>query len=512
LELDEMKNKLYTNITHEFRTPLTLIHGPIAHALTAHEPLDESSMKSMYHQSRRLQQLITQMLDLQKAEAGKLKPNYVYGNVVDAARNAYDAFSSLAKEKEVTLRFSASEPNLEMDYDDEKLTQILTNLVANAIRHTPSKGTVSLTLSCSDGNLFIQVHDTGTGISEQDLPFIFDRYYQSSRAAQGGTGIGLALAKNLVELLKGSISVTSNEKIGTSFQISLPVTHTARASGSSPAQRMDIVFNGLDDETRFSAPSDITSDKPIVLVVEDHTDVAQFSASCLRKDYSTVIASDGETGIKKAFEHIPDLVISDVMMPGIDGFEVCARIKTDIQTSHIPVILLTGRGDHAALMEGIEHGADAYVVKPFEPAELLLRVKKLLELRRILSEHYRNRSNGIIKPQPTQASAREHAFVEKLRTFIEEHINDPQLSMHMLCQHMAMSHPQLHRKITALTGESAGKLVRSVRLTKALDLLRNSDLTVSEIAYETGFSEPGYFTKVFSKEYAMTPTEYRASM
>ncbi len=514
LELDNLKNKLYTNITHEFRTPLTLIHGPLSHALSSHSALEENDMKSMYKQSQQLQQLITQMLDLQKVEAGKLKPQYIYAEISGFIRYLFDAFASLARERDVTLVFSSIPHEIRMDIDEEKLTQIVSNLVSNAIKHTPKNGSVSLTLSTSQAGdkLWMIVQDTGVGIDPEELPLIFDRYYQSSRAAQGGTGIGLALTKSLVELLKGHIIVNSKPDEGTSFKIVLPITSRASQTSESLVTKTKLAIEGHDDETRFSSPLQVLSDKPIVLIVEDHPEVAQYIASCLAKDFTTMISPDGDEGIKYAFEYVPDLIISDIMMPSKDGFELCATLKKDIRTSHIPIILLTGRGDQPALMKGIEHGADAYVIKPFEPAELILRVEKLLELRSNLSQYYRQYPVGVQSESTSKASPKENEFLNKLRTFIEEQINNPQFNMNMLSKHMAMSHPQLHRKITALTGESTGKFVRSVRLAKAIELLKNSDLTISEIAYETGFSEPGYFTKTFSKEYNMTPSEYRGSL
>jgi len=218
---------------------------------------------------------------------------------------------------------------------------------------------------------------------------------------------------------------------------------------------------------------------------------------------------NGDEGLQVALEKVPDLIISDVMMPGKDGFELCRILKSDIQTSHIPIILLTGRSDHEAMMAGIEHGADAYLVKPFDPDELILRVKKLLELRTNLSLHYRQHATLKELEPSVSASVVENEFLKKLRSFIEDHINDMRFNMDMLCHQMAMSHAQLHRKVTALTGESVGKFVRAIRLSRAKELLKKSDLTISEIAYETGFSEPGYFTKVFSKEFNMSPSEYR---
>ncbi len=513
LQHDKLKNRLYANITHEFRTPLTLIHGPVSDALAADSVLDKNSLKNIHQQSTRLQQLITQMLDLQKAEAGKLKPVYVYGNIVSFVRYLFDAFESLANENGVTLVFSSTPEDILTDYDVEKLTQIISNLMSNAIKHTPRHGRISCLMNkLSSGNILsICIEDTGTGIPQEDLPFIFDHYYQSSRAAAGGTGIGLALTKNLVELLNGRITVNSTLEVGTTFEVILPITTTAIKETSDLNKPVEFEAKLYDDDTRFAPPDQVMSNRPIVLIVEDHPEVAQYVASCLTPDFITMISSDGNSGLKMAFEHIPDLIISDVMMPGKDGFELCSALKTDVRTSHIPVILLTGRGDQASLMEGLEHGADAYVVKPFHKQELLLRVRKLLELRVTLRQYYRQHTATETSRPIAQTSAKEHEFLLKIRSFIEEHINDHQLNMHLLSQYMTMSHPQLHRKITALTGESTGKFVRSVRLTRATELLRNSDLTISQIAYETGFNEPAYFTRVFSKEFNMSPSEFRAN-
>jgi signal transduction histidine kinase/DNA-binding response OmpR family regulator len=512
-ELDDYKNKLYTNITHEFRSPLTLIHGPVSHALTTGRSLETKELSSIYRQSERMQQLITQMLDLQKIEAGKMKIFYKHGDIIQKIRMIFDLFESWAREKEIQMSFSADPPELFMDYDDDKLTQIISNLLSNAIKHTQQHGKIGVMVNrvVKHNTLLIVVQDTGIGISPEDLPYIFDRYYQSSRAAAGGTGIGMALTKNLVELLDGSITVESQLDFGTTFRISLPIIKQAEYVAAETVVRPDpILSESFYEESTTMPLLDAASDKPIVLVVEDHPEVMQYIASCLAPEYSIITATDGVEGLQKAFEYIPDLIISDVMMPRKDGFELCATLKKDIQTSHIPIILLTGRGDHTALMSGIEYGADAYVVKPFDPSELLLRVKKLLELRANLSLHYRQISSVPRIQAPAHVSVRENEFLLSIRLFVEEHISDTQFNMDMLCQHLAMSHPQLHRKITALTGESTGKFVRSIRLSKAKELLLNSDLTVSEIAYETGFSEPGYFTKVFSKEFDQSPSAFRA--
>src|SRR4030095_4879541 len=451
------------------------------------------------------------MLELQKLEAGMLKPNYAYCEIIQTLRYLFGSFETWASEKNISMIFSSSLQEVYIDFDKEKLNQNIIHLVSNAIKHTPRNGKIAMVVnsSASGDFLLINISDTGIGISEEDLPKVFDQFYQTKKAAVGGTGIGLALVKNLTELLGGTITVESKIDIGSTFKLALPITKQAPKAIETFIDSEVVPMESHEEEIQFIVPEVTTTGKPIILVVEDHPEVSQYVVSCLAREYTAITAMNGNDGVRLAYEHVPDLIISDVMMPGNDGYELCNILKTDILTSHIPIILLTGRGDHEAMISGIEHGADAYVVKPFDPDELKLRVKKLLELRANLSLHYRKL--GVVdQPESNvQASAKENEFMKKLRNVVEEHINDPQFNMNMLGKYMAMSHPQLHRKITALTGESTGKFVRSVRLAKAVELLKNSDLTVSEIEYETGFSEPGYFTKVFSKEYNISHTEYK---
>jgi DNA-binding response OmpR family regulator len=304
--------------------------------------------------------------------------------------------------------------------------------------------------------------------------------------------------------------VDSHPGEGSVFRVWLPIQHNAARTPANTSGVATGAVPAAEDDVRFPSPPDPEPGKPIILVVEDNRDVAGFVASCLREEFAVLLAADGGEGVTLAVDRIPDLVVSDVMMPVMDGFALCRELKTDIRTSHVPVILLTGRGDHPAVMEGLEVGADAYVVKPFEPAELRLRVRKLLELRKNLRQYYLRVDAELTPAEPTNVSARDVEFISSIRGFIEDHLTNEQFNMQMLCRHIGMSHPQLHRKIVALTGESTGRLVRSVRLGKAIGLLREPGLTVAEVAYRTGFSDPGYFTKVFVRDMGMTPSEYRA--
>ena len=511
VELDTFKNRMYSNITHEFRTPLTLIHGPVTQAIQAKTSLDEKDIQSIHRQSGRLHALINQMLELQKLESGKITVHYEYGEIVQILRYLFGSFEAWGKEKNISMVIASPIQEVYMDLDQDKLTKIITNLMSNAIKHTPRNGKIimEIELARAGEHLMVGITDSGPGISQEDLPYIFERYYQSSKAASGGTGIGLALTKNLVELLGGSIKVASSIGQGSTFTISLPITRQAQyavpqITGNAIVESYDAVEDLSDNDQELK-----NSSRPVILVIEDHTEVAQYVARCLAPDFEILISADGSQGLESAYMHIPDLIISDIMMPGRDGFELTAILKSNLLTSHIPVILLTGRGDHDALMTGIREGADAYLTKPFDPAELVLRVKKMLEIRTGLREYYRSHSGDPVPDLPAEASVRENEFLQRIRAFVEDHMNDAQFNMAMLCRHLAMSHPQLHRKITTLTGESAGKFVRSIRLNKAVDLLRHSDFTISEIAYECGFSEPGYFTKIFTKQFGIAPSEYR---
>lgn len=515
IEMDLIKTRMYSNITHEFRTPLTLIHGPVSQAIQHKSNLSDLDIQSIYRQSGRLQQLINQMLDLQKLESGKMKVNKDYLDIIQLLRYLFLSFDPWAKEKNISLVLATQLEELCMDLDKEKLTQIMTNLVSNAIKHTQRNGKVvlSIELSRSGERISIRVSDTGEGIRPEDMPYIFDRYYQAPKAAEGGTGIGLALAKSLTELMDGKMTAESIQGVGSTFFMDLPITRIAATTVTSALTGPEIPEPHFhEDDLQPYHPAQPNPSKPVILIIEDHHEVAQFVARCLLPDYQIYISHDGDEGLQMAREHIPDLIISDIMMPGKSGFELTAELKSNILTSHVPVILLTGRGDHEAMMTGIEKGADVYLTKPFEPGELTLRIKKLLELRVSLRAYYRSHFGNAEPPPGKSILSREDEFLKKMRGIVEEHLNNPQFNMGMLSRQMAMSHAQLHRKITALTGESAGKFVRLVRLHKAVELLRNSDMTISEIAYETGFSEPGYFTKIFSKEYHMAPSEYRNSL
>ncbi len=518
-ELDEFKTRFYTNITHEFRTPLTLILGPVERALKHFLPLEAPDLQLVRSNGKRLLRLVNQMLDLSKIDAGHLKIHPVRDDVMVFLRYLAESFHSAAEDKNIHIEFQTEPSRLFLSFDKEKMTGIVGNLLSNAIKFTPEGGRVMVKvngrpLSGSSGAdywLEIQVADTGPGIPPNWLPHIFDRFYTGGGQGDEGAGIGLALARELVEFMNGRLSVKCEVGEGTVFSVLLPL---AGAPGGEPGEGSPAL--AIEQENlrtpspaeTLPEPFDQPSQMPIVLIIEDNADVARFIAGSLKGGYLTTFAANGKAGFEKAAELIPDIIISDVMMPEMDGFEATALLKNDERTSHIPIILLTARADKPSRLTGISRGADVYLEKPFNEEELLIHIRKLLELRRRLQSYYLRQAGLKSDPAPRETEM-ENAFLKKVRTAFEPCLDDPRFSLESLARMVGMSHSQLHRKIVALTGRSSQKFIRAIRLQKGKELLRNPDLTIAEIAYLTGFSEPGYFTKVFSKETGVTPTEWR---
>jgi signal transduction histidine kinase/DNA-binding response OmpR family regulator len=519
-ELDDLKTRLYTNITHEFRTPLTVIMG-INDNIQGHE----QERNLIKRNAENLLRLISQLLDLSKLDSGDMRLNVSQGDVIGYLHYLAESFYSMASDKRVDLQFRPEESSLIMDFDEEKVQHIIYNLMSNAIKFTRPGGKVALETSSfeSDGQecLKITVKDTGAGIPEKDLPNIFNRFYQSKEATGimnsgvnlfGGTGIGLALTKELVELMGGDISVKSKVGWGTEFTVLLP----ARKEETTP--RMETDFEpGQFERTIMqpfeylpAKPDQIPSDKPQLILVEDNEGVVAYIRSILQEAYHIQVAVNGQEGIDMALEHIPDLVITDVMMPEKNGYEVCKTLKKDERTSHIPIVMLTAKADFSSKIEGLETGADAYLSKPFEKEELLVRLRKLLELRKALQEHY-GAAGYLQNNQNNTVPTIEDRFLNRLCTAIEERLEDADLSIPELCRTVLLSHTQLYRKLKAVTGKTPSQFIRSIRLRKAMELLQTSGLNISEIAYKVGFNDPNYFSRVFKKEYGKAPGEMEGS-
>ncbi|MCD4725101.1 MAG: response regulator, partial [Bacteroidales bacterium] len=527
-ELDEIKSQLYANITHEFRTPLTVITGMADEIKSQMKPGEQSRFTEFLDMIKRnagsLLHLVSQMLDLSKLESGKLELKPIQADVVPYLQYITESFQSFAESKGIKLVFYNETEKVIMDYDPDKLFTIISNLLSNAIKFTRKGGKVICHLHTSGklhpGNLILKIKDTGIGIPEDMLPNIFNRFFQidSTSTRKGeGTGIGLSLAKELVELMKGCITVKSQEGKGSEFTVHLPVTRNAQKQVSKfdreqtdreisdkwpaglPAELMTEELPGSDT---FDAP-----DHPLTLIVEDNKDVAKYIALCLGEDYSIHHAKDGQEGIDKALELIPDIIICDVMMPEKDGFEVCSFLKQDERTSHIPIIMLTAKTGRDDRLEGLMSGADAYLAKPFDKKELLVRIEKMIALRKLLHEKF-SAAKYELKSSLSPDNI-EDLFLKKAIHFIENNIDDSDFGSLQLARSISMSESQLYRKLKALTGKSTALFIRSIRLQKAKELLKTTTLNVSEVAYETGFSDPAWFSRAFKEEFGESPGAHR---
>ncbi len=518
LELDEAKSRFFTNISHEFRTPLTIISGMADQIREKPDLWLERGIKMVKQNTLGLLNLVNQILDLRKLEANEMKVEMVNGNVVNYLRYILESHHSYVTQKGIQMHLLMGKEEIRMDYDPDKLLRIVTNLLSNAIKFTPDGGDIYLRVEerTMAGNpaLWLQVQDTGVGIPEDDLPHIFGRFYQaddSSTRKREGTGIGLALVQELVKVLDGVITVESAVGRGAAFSITLPITQEAPPlpdDASGPLEAMiEPMLTGPEGEVILESAD--SEGKPSLLIVEDNPDVRQYLIVCLQEEYQLTLAENGRVGIDKAVELIPDLIVSDVMMPEKDGYELTEFLKNDERTDHIPIVLLTAKADFDSKMSGLEKGADAYLAKPFEKRELLLRLEKLLELRRKLQARYAQVSDASQVSDTSEVSDTLNPFLQKFHGLIEKEMSNAELDMEMLCRSLGMSRTQLFRKVKALTDQSPTVLIRSIRLQKGKELLATSDLTISEIAYEVGFTSLNYFSAAFFEEFGIRPSSFR---
>ncbi len=532
-EVDQLKMQFFQNISHEFRTPLTLILGPIEKLMNGTELAEpqKRDVRMMRRNAQKLLRLINQLLDISKIEAGGMKLQASKGNFVSFIRGITMSFHSLAERKEIFFDVHAVDENVEIHFDKEKMEKIITNLLSNAFKFTPDHGEIVVTLSPTplpkeEGQgVMVSVRDTGIGIPPEKLPHIFDRFYQvdsTSTRMQEGTGIGLALVKDLVALHHGTITVTSEPGKGSEFIVTLPIGKShlkPEEIVDEPTTNITPVLPTFEEESgvlselgeretlRF-AQVDNSEDKPILLVIEDNTDVREYIKTYLLPIYTVLEARDGAEGIEKAKETIPDLIISDVMMPKMDGYEVCSKLKQDEKTSHVPIILLTAKASKEDKIGGLETGADDYLIKPFDSAELLVRVKNLIESRKKLREKF-GKELVTLKPAEVAVTSVDQVFLTKVIEAIEKQMGDEQFGVNELANAIGLSSKQLQRKLKGLANTTASDFIRSFRLQRAKELLLKDSTTIAEVAYSVGFSSPAYFTKCFSEQFGMTPSEMR---
>ena len=558
LELDKIKTNFFTNISHEFRTPLTLIQGPAKQILeNAADTKIKEDADLIYRSAGKLNRLVDQLLDISSIEAGKMKLKTSCQKLFPVIRHIVSSFQSFAEKKKISLTLDIPPEEITLYLDIDKIDKILSNILSNALKFTPERGKVKVVISVTGsssiepeilstqkeseetpviGSVEISVSDTGIGIPEEQLDKIFDRFYQIDNKFSKeyeGTGIGLSLTKELVNLHKGKISVESQEGKGSTFRIMLPL-------GNEHLLPEEMVEETLvsdkkheeNDESLFQFPvsnksgrqkeessfvnkinnnseNNVEEDIPSLLIIDDNIDVRKYIAEILTGFYNIVEASNGEEGLCKAFEEIPDLIISDIIMPKIDGIDLCRLLKSDARTSHIPVILLTAKATLNDKLEGLETGADDYIMKPFEAQELKARIKNLLEQRKRIHEYFQR--HGLFEVEENRVTNVDMKFLQKVLELINENIDNPGFSVDYFADNLAISRSLLHKKLIALVGESPGELVKRIRLNKAAKLIENKSGNVTEIAFEVGFNDPSYFAVCFKKQFGVSPSHYKAT-
>lgn len=512
-EATHAKLVFFTNVSHDFRTPLTLVADPVEQLLEdkALTPRQQSLLKVVHKNVHILLRLVNQILDFRKYENDKLELVRANMNLRVQLQEWSHSFQTLALKKHIHFVLEVNDDRADylMAVDAEKMERVYFNLLSNAFKFTPENGTITVTLSTltkEEGGRYARlvVADTGSGISVQHIRHIFDRFYQID-VNHAGSGIGLALAKAFVELHGGEITADSVEGKGTVFTVDIPMTVVEEPSADlvqEPRITQQTVVEELEDmETEEQIPDE---NKECILIIDDNADVRDYVKSLLKEEYTVIEAPDGRAGLKKAMKYVPDAIICDVMMPVMDGLECCRKLKTELQTSHIPVMLLTACSLDEQRIQGFECGADSYISKPFNSKLLLVRLRNLMDNHKRLKQFFVDKTTL----SKESVSDVDKGFVDRFRELIEENLADSELSVEDLGSKMGLSRVQLYRKIKALTNYSPNELVRIARLKKAASLLASSEKTISEITYEVGFTSPSYFTKCYKEYFGESPTDF----
>ena len=511
-DIDKMKSDFFANISHEFRTPLTLISAPLENQLSRDDlnETDRAELKLIARNSKRLLALVDQLLDLSKIEVGNMNLRVEKGNVLSFIRALADSFTYMARKKDIGYLLEMGTIDEEVWFDKDALEKILVNLLSNAIKYTTEAGTVSCTAAVLNNRLSLSVQNTGVGLSELQLQKIFDRFYQEDEHSEGA-GIGLALVSELVALHKGTIRAESGTNNNTTFTVEIPVDKKSfldtEIRTSIKEQYIPESFN-TDIPERSEEAEIQKEENPILLLIDDNADVRTLLKETFHKHYKILTASDGEEGYKIAVEQVPDLVLSDVMMPKKNGIELVSALKKDERTSHIPIILLTAKAGEENELTGIKTGADDYITKPFSTKLLKTKVSTLIALRKQLQLRYSQ--EVILKPRDIAISSTDEQFLEKIQEVLDNKLMESGFSVEEFSKNVGMSRMQLHRKLKALTGLTTSEFIRSQRLKLAASLLQKSDANISEIVYRVGFNDPSYFTKCFKETYGCSPTEFSA--
>ena len=488
-QITEMKLQFFTNISHDLRTPLTLIISPLEQIMRklADGKTPDNLLAQLKNIDKNAQQLLREvsaLLDFRRLDAGGETLNVQRGDIIDHLNSILVSFSDYAEERSIHLSFEHDADSFLMDYDREKINKVIYNLFSNALKFTPAGGSVSLSFRQEQDHI----------ISDNDKANIFKRFYQSASndSSQTGSGIGLHIASDYVHLHHGTISVSDNSPVGSIFTIILPIGKEQ----SSMVNGQSSMINGQDENNLKT-----------ILIVDDNQDMLSFISSCMKEDYRVHTASDGAAALDVLQREQIDLIVSDVMMPGIDGFELCRRVKTDINLSHIPIIMLTARTTDVSRIEGLQLGADDYLTKPFNIEVLRLRVKKFIDWEQDNHRQFRQKMN--IEPSEITITPLDEQFIKKAIALVEKNISDSEFSVETMAAEVGMARTTLYKKLMAITGQGPAEFIRTIRIKRGRALLETSQMQVTEIAYAVGFTTVKSFTMNFKNEYGMTPTEFR---
>lgn len=530
-EATQSKLVFFTNVSHDLRTPLTLISEPVAQLKKADNltPGQQNLMKIADKNVKILERLINQILDFRKYENNHLDLNLTEIDLRKVIKEWLDSFTAVARKRDIKLSLIAppGDSPIAMAIDVEKIERVFFNLISNAFKYSPDNSSITVRYLIEGNNLILKVTDTGQGISERDLGHIFDRFFQVSKVRPKGSGIGLSLAQAFVELHGGTIKVESELKKGTEFTVVIPVVHIS----DTPEE----VENGITNDDVNSELEEIetemtfTDDKPLLLVIDDNQDIREMVTELMKSDYNIIRASNGNEGIRKAVKYVPDLIICDVMMPGMDGMECCRRLKDESVTSHIPILMLTACTLDEQRVQGFDSGADGYIGKPFSSSVLKAQAASLIANRKRIKDLWKHSDiMSVITSDATQAPGKssnnkekvivsapndiDNEFYNRFLRIFEKKMGNPDVSVETLASEMGFERTQFYRKIKAITNYSPVELIRNLRLKRARLLIKTTDRSVSEICYEVGFSNPAYFTKCYREMFGETPSETRASV
>ncbi|WP_428663990.1 ATP-binding protein [Runella sp.] len=511
--VDEMKTHFFANLTHEFRTPLTLILNAaeqLEHS--APELTDRERIKSIQRNTHQLLRLINEMLDLTKKDAGKLEVIETIGDPIQQLSQLVRAFEGVAAKKQLTLAFKAPESGHDYLFDQDKIEKIVYNLLSNAIKFTPEAGKVTLEANITPEHiLVIKVNDTGIGVAPEHLPHIFNRFYQADASftkQYAGTGIGLALVKELVEMMGGTIKAESILNLGSSFRAQIPLKIATLKNASAGERSFEIHPSSLPSASDGHISVQHSTAAPLILVIEDNEELRSFLVDSLRLSYQVKAAGNGKEGIDLALEYIPDVVITDVMMPLVDGYDVIKTLKNDERTSHVPIIVLSAKSSFDSKLKGLEFGADEYMSKPFSLPELTVRVHNMLSIRQKLALKItgaESEESPKTNSLPQVLIEKERIFLQKIKNIVLENLSDETFEIETLAEKANMSRSQLYRKIQALTNQTTSQFIHKIRLERAHELLKQGNLNVTQVAYEVGYSSQSYFSKMYQEHFGYSP-------